>query len=52
MDRGRTYRLSASATLDGQWQKLEDFTAPGDGQMERVLTQEAGRLFLRVEALD
>ncbi len=52
VDRGRTYRISASATLDGQWQKLEEFTATEDGRMERLLNQNAGRLFLRVEALD
>ena len=52
VERGRTYRISASNTLDGQWQKLADFTANEDGQMEQLLEETAGRLFLRVEALD
>ena len=52
VERGRTYRISASNTLDGPWQKLADFTANEDGQMEQLLEETAGRLFLRVEALD
>ena len=52
VERGRTYRISASSTLDGQWLKLADFTAIEDGQMEQMLAESAGRLFLRVEALD
>jgi type VI protein secretion system component Hcp len=52
VERGRTYRLSGSTALDGQWVQLDEFTADEDGVMERVLTESAGRLFLRVEALD
>ena len=52
VERGRTYRISASSALDGQWQKLADFTAIEDGQMEQLLDETAGRLFLRVEELN
>jgi type VI protein secretion system component Hcp len=52
VERGRTYRLSASTGLDGQWVRLDEFTAAEDGIMERHLAESAGRLFLRVEALD
>lgn len=53
VERGRTYRISASAMLDGQWLKLDEFTAAEDGKMERLLDQGGtNRMFLRVEALD
>jgi type VI protein secretion system component Hcp len=52
VERGRTYRISTSTSLNGDWQKLEDFTAPEDGHAERLLPDTAARLFLRVEALD
>ncbi len=52
VERGRTYRLSASTGLDGQWVRLDEFTAAEDGVMERLLNEGAARLFLRVEALD
>jgi type VI protein secretion system component Hcp len=52
VERARSYRISASTSLDGRWQKLEDFTASEDGNVERTMAESAGRLFLRVEALD
>jgi type VI protein secretion system component Hcp len=52
VESGRTYRISGSSALNGDWTTLEDFTAAADGEVERHLTGGAGRLFLRIEALD
>lgn len=52
VQKGRTYRISASSALTGEWNKLEDFTALEDGKVERAIAQDTTRLFLRVEALD
>jgi type VI protein secretion system component Hcp len=52
VERGRTYRILASAALDGRWESIERFTAAEDGEIQREISTEPGRLFLRVEALD
>ena len=52
VEKGRSYRVMGTRSVDGPWEPLDRFTAESDGALERTVANTTDALFLRVEALD
>lgn len=52
VEKGHRYRLAMSTDLKGQWQTVLEFTATGDGVVERTVTNLPSVAFLRFEEVE
>jgi type VI protein secretion system component Hcp len=52
VEAGHRYRIRSSATLEGGWSTLHEFTAEADGTFEGSVPLSGAKLFLRAEELD